>query len=192
MPELSPENCKIGGVDAGGGGGAVGGRGGVTGGQVLLVAVPAVPAALLGLAAFAPGFRADLGLTEPHLDAAVLLPLLLVALGAGGAWWLWRRDPAGDPAAALGPLRPAFAHAFWLDEVQHALIVRPFRALAAVARGADERVVDAAVTGTGRGTARLGARLAVAHRSGLPRAAVAVLAGALLLGLAAAVIGGAA
>ncbi len=156
------------------------------------VVLLAVPAALLGLAAFAPGFRADLGLTEPHLDAAVLLPLLLVALGAGGAWWLWRRDPAGDPAAALGPLRPAFAHAFWLDEVQHALVVRPFRALAAVARGADERVVDAAVTGTGRGTARLGARLAVAHRSGLPRAAVAVLAGALLLGLAAAVIGGAA
>ncbi len=45
-------------------------------------------------------------------------------------WWRWRRDPAADPATALGPLRPAFANAFWLDAVQHTLVVRPVRALA--------------------------------------------------------------
>jgi NADH-quinone oxidoreductase subunit L len=50
--------------------------------------------------------------------------------------------------------------------------------------------VDGAVEGTGRGTTGLGQLLAAAHRAGLPRAATAVLAGALLIGVAAAAIGG--
>ncbi|HEU4421202.1 MAG TPA: NADH-quinone oxidoreductase subunit L [Pilimelia sp.] len=154
------------------------------------VVLLAVPSALLGLAAFASGFRVRLDLEAPHLAAGVLLPVAMLALGAGTAWWLWRRDPAADPAQALGPLRPAFAQAFWLDAVQHALVVRPVLAIAGAVRQGDEAGVDGAVESTGRGTLRLGARLAAAHRAGLPRAATAVLAGALLIGLAAATLGG--
>ena len=42
-----------------------------------------------------------------------------------------------------------------------------------------------AVEATGRGATGLGALLGRAHRAGLPRAAVAVLAGAVLFGLVA-------
>ncbi|GAB3798134.1 NADH-quinone oxidoreductase subunit 5 family protein [Micromonospora zhanjiangensis] len=149
----------------------------------------AVPSALLGLAVFAAPFRAALGLADVHVDALVLLPVALLLAGAGLAGWQWRRDPAGDPAVALGPLRPAFARAFWLDEVQHALVVRPVAALGRAARRGDEAVVDGAVEGTGRGAVALGARLGAAHRAGLPRAATAVLAGAVLIGLAVVVFG---
>ncbi|MGN9776213.1 NADH-quinone oxidoreductase subunit 5 family protein [Micromonospora sp. H33] len=167
----------------------------------------AVPAALLGLAGFAGAFAerlrpvtpatreqpSDLLPPEPlvHLGPAVLLPLALLVLGAGLAWARWRRDPAGDPATTLGPLRPLFARAFRLDDVQHALVVRPTTALAATTRTADEVVVDGAVTGSGRAAFGLGGGLAALHRAALPRAAAGVLAGALLIGLAAALIGGA-
>ncbi|MGS2613623.1 NADH-quinone oxidoreductase subunit 5 family protein [Micromonospora sp. LZ34] len=168
----------------------------------------AVPAALLGLAGFAGPFAdrvrpAPLATPElpsdllspaalVHLTPAVLLPLALLALGAGLAWAGWRRDPAGDPATALGPLRPVFARAFRLDDVQHALVVRPTGALARGVRTGDEVVVDGAVTGSGRAAVGLGGGLASLHRAALPRAAAGVLAGALLIGLAAALIGGAA
>jgi NADH-quinone oxidoreductase subunit L len=112
---------------------------------------------------------------------AILLPLLLLAAGAGTAWWLWRAVPGVDPAEVLGPTRAFFAAGFRLDGVQDRLIVRPVRALAGLVTVADERVVDAAVEGTGTTTTRLGALLASAHRFALPGAAVAVFAGALLL-----------
>ncbi|GAB2923810.1 NADH-quinone oxidoreductase subunit L [Micromonospora polyrhachis] len=151
----------------------------------------AVPSALLGLAVFVPSFRSGLQLDEVHLNGFLLLPVALLLLGAGLAGWCWRRDPTGDPASTLGPLRPAFARAFWLDEVQHTLVVRPVRALARAVRWGDETVVDGVVEGTGRGAAGLGGWLGSLHRAGLPRAATAVLAGALLIGLAAVVLGGA-
>ncbi|WBB79120.1 NADH-quinone oxidoreductase subunit L [Micromonospora sp. WMMD882] len=170
----------------------------------------AVPAALLGLAAFQPAFTDRLAaqtggdlaapsggeLAAPsggelvHLGPELLPPLALLALGAGLAWWRWRRDPTVDPAATLGPLRPVFASAFRLDDVQRALVVRPVVGLARLARTADEQVVDGAVEGSGRAARGLGGGLAALHRAALPRAAVAVLAGALLIGLAAAVLGG--
>ncbi|QDY10706.1 NADH-quinone oxidoreductase subunit L [Micromonospora sp. HM134] len=160
----------------------------------------AVPAALLGLAGFSQWFRHRLFFpTVPtlppgdmvlvHVGPALLLPLLLVLVGAGLAWAGWRRDPAVDPARALGPLRPVFARAFRLDDVQHTLVVRPTTALARVARTGDEVGVDGLVEGVGRGTSALGAGLAALHRAALPRATAAVLAGALLIGLAAALIG---
>jgi NADH-quinone oxidoreductase subunit L len=145
-----------------------------------------VPAAVLGLLAYLPGFRTALELDEPHLTVALILPLVLVAFGAGGAWFRWRAAPGVDPAEALGRLRPVFARAFYLDEVQRLLIVRPVTALAGAVRTVDERVVDGAVEGSGTGATRLGGLLALAHRAALPRAAVAVLAGAVLLAAAAA------
>ncbi|WFE46347.1 NADH-quinone oxidoreductase subunit L [Verrucosispora sp. WMMD1129] len=167
----------------------------------------AVPAALLGLAGFPGWFSRQLQATLPvapdavsdllpsdaliHLTPTVLLPLALLVIGAGLAWVGWRRGGGADPVAALGPLRPVFARAFRLDDVQHTLVVRPTTAIARAARTADERVVDGAVTGTGRAVGALGGRLGVLHRAALPRAAAAVLAGALLIGLAAAALIGA-
>ena len=141
----------------------------------------AVPAAFLGLAAYAPGFRTALELEEPHLSVAIVLPLVLLALGAGAAWWLWREAPGADPAVALGPARPFLAAGFRLDAVQDRLVVRPVRALAKAVTATDVRVVDAAVEGTGTTTTRLGNLLTAAHRIALPSAAAAVLAGALVL-----------
>ncbi|WBB92828.1 NADH-quinone oxidoreductase subunit L [Verrucosispora sp. WMMC514] len=164
-----------------------------------------VPAALLGLAGFPGWFSRHLQSAPPigsdamsdlmpadgliHLTPTVLLPLALLVIGAGLAWAGWRRDRTADPAAALGPLRPVFARAFRLDDVQHTLVVRPTTSVARMARATDERVVDGVVTGTGRAARALGGGLGVLHRAALPRAATAVLAGALLIGLAAALIG---
>ncbi|WP_327029619.1 NADH-quinone oxidoreductase subunit L [Micromonospora sp. NBC_01740] len=158
----------------------------------------AVPAALLGLAGFDWAFARRLLLTPTasapehlliHVGPELLLPLALLVVGAGLAWLRWRRDPAADPATALGPLRPVFAAAFRLDDVQRALVVRPAKALARATRTADEVVVDGAVEGSGRAALGLGGGLASLHRAALPRAAAGVLAGALLIGLAAVVIG---
>ena len=143
----------------------------------------AIPAALLGLVAFVPTFQQALELEDPHLTAAVLLPLALLVLGAGSSWWMWQADPGTDPADALGRLRPLFANGFYLDTVQDKVVVRPVRKLAALLKTVDERVVDAAVEGTGVTTTRLGSVLANVHRTALPSAAMAVLAGALVLGV---------
>jgi NADH-quinone oxidoreductase subunit L len=153
------------------------------------VLVLTVPAALLGLAAFAPGFRTALELENPHLDVAIVLPMVLLVLGAGSAWWIWRAVPGVDPANALGRVRPVFASGFHLDAAQNILVVRPVRALATSLKLIDERVVDGTVEGTGIATTRFGTLLATAHRAALPRAAVAVFTGALLLGVVAAIYG---
>ncbi|WBB96384.1 NADH-quinone oxidoreductase subunit L [Solwaraspora sp. WMMA2059] len=147
----------------------------------------AVPAGLLGLAAFSPTFTGWLGAPPDglvHFGSDLVLPVLLLAVGVGAAVWLHRRDPAADPARALGPLRPAFAAAFWLDAVQRAVVVRPVTALAAAARVGDESGVDGAVTGTGRAVTGLGDWLRRRHTAPLPRAVTMVLAGVLLIGLA--------
>ncbi|MGV9372593.1 NADH-quinone oxidoreductase subunit 5 family protein [Micromonospora tulbaghiae] len=157
-----------------------------------------VPAALLGLAAFAPWFADRLRVPGDdsgeavelvHLAPNLILPFLLLLVGAGVAWAGWRRDPAADPARFLGPLRPVFARAFRLDDVQHTLVVRPAGALARVVRTGDELGVDGLVEGSGRAAVEVGGGLAALHRAALPRAAAGVLAGALLIGLAVALIG---
>ncbi|ROO51912.1 NADH dehydrogenase subunit L [Micromonospora sp. Llam0] len=168
----------------------------------------AVPAGLLGLAAFSPTFTGWLNAPQPsagfgpgdnrpagdqfpplqdelvHFGPDLVLPVLLLAVGVGAAVWLHRRDPAADPARVLGPLRPAFAAAFWLDAVQRAVVVRPVTALAAAGRVGDESGVDGAVTGTGRAVTGLGDWLRRRHAAPLPRAVTMVLAGVLLIGLA--------
>ncbi|SNS84904.1 NADH-quinone oxidoreductase subunit L [Asanoa hainanensis] len=163
------------------------------------VVVLAVPSALLGLLAFADGFGSRLTpfvvdlpeVSLSHLGAETAAPLALLAVGLVLVWVLWRRDAARDPARFLGPLRSTFDNAFWLDNVQDRLVVRPVRALARRVSTADQRVVDGAVEGTGQGTADAGDVLAAWHRAGLPRAATALLAGVLLFAFAAALYGSA-
>ncbi|MEV0397760.1 NADH-quinone oxidoreductase subunit 5 family protein [Polymorphospora rubra] len=170
-------------------------------GPVLLLAVPS---ALLGLAGYTdwlagrllppataehPSDLLPAHTNLMHLGPEVALPLAALLVGGVGAWLLWRRDTAADPATALGPARRVFAAAFGLDALQRAVVVRPVVALARAARRTDEKVVDGAVLGTGRATVALGRGLAVLHRAGLPRAATAVLAGALLVAVAAATLG---
>jgi NADH-quinone oxidoreductase subunit L len=145
---------------------------------VLLLAVPAT---LLGFAALAGGFvdRLGPGTGEVgHLGAALAVPLLL-ALGGAALAALTRRRTMNPALLASG---------FHLDAVQDALVTRPVLALARWAKGGDEVVVDGAVNGTGLAAGRAGGVLAWAHRAGVPRAAGAALAGAVLLGLMAAVL----
>jgi NADH-quinone oxidoreductase subunit L len=160
----------------------------------LLMRVPilllAVPAALLGLAAYAPGFRHALELDDPHLGVTVLLPLVLLAAGAGFAVWIWTATHH-DPAEVLGRARPFLASGFRLDDLQNAYVVRPITALARWVTAADKNVVDAAVEGTGTTTTRVGGLLDAAHRGALPGATLLVLAGAVVLGVLAAWIGAA-
>ncbi|MQY06114.1 NADH-quinone oxidoreductase subunit 5 family protein [Actinomadura macrotermitis] len=112
------------------------------------VAVLAVPAAILGF------FGLGAEELRPHVGSA-LISLALVGFGAGAMYLLWNRDPAADPARALGPVRPVFARAFYVDELYAAVIVRPVRALARFVVAFDGRGIDALVVGTARAARRL-------------------------------------
>ncbi|GAA0549249.1 NADH-quinone oxidoreductase subunit 5 family protein [Actinomadura livida] len=145
------------------------------------VAALAVPAAILGF------FGLGAAELRPHVGPA-LLSIVLLAVGAGGAFLLWNRDPALDPARALGPARPVFARAFFVDEFYDAAVVRPVRAVARYVVVLDRSRVDAAVTGTGRGALRLGERLRVpqngnaqSYLTGLLAGVVVIVAGVVIL-----------
>ncbi|GAA4248761.1 hypothetical protein GCM10022255_030100 [Dactylosporangium darangshiense] len=141
----------------------------------------AVPAALLGLAGLLEGFSGRLGSEERLAHLGWVTPVVLALLLAGG-WWAWLRDPAVGPSdTALGRL---LTNAFYLDNVQDALVTRPVAALARLARRGDEGLVDGAVEGVGAGAGGLGGLLARAHIAALPRAATAVLGGAVVIAAA--------
>ena len=152
----------------------------------------AVPTVLLGLVALwqplvsVPGEVPHTGL-ELGTTAVVLLVTLV---GVLGAWQLWRRDPAADPADALGPLRPVFENAFYVDAVQDALVVRPTLALARAVSTADVRLVDGAVEGSARTTLRAARAVLEAQSRGLAGQLTLVLTGAFLLGVAAVALSG--
>ncbi|MBE1531613.1 NADH-quinone oxidoreductase subunit 5 family protein [Actinomadura algeriensis] len=118
------------------------------------VAALAVPAAILGF------FGLGAAELRPHLGSA-LLGIVLIALGAGAAFLVWNRDPALDPARALGPVRPVFARAFYVDELYKFAIVRPIRALARLVLTVDARGIDTAVVETGRSARRLAGPLRI-------------------------------
>lgn len=139
------------------------------------------------------GFGLFAGLT-PLLHGAANptamgLTMTAVAAGIGLSYGIWRGDTAADPARALGPMGTVFAKGFYLDNVQDALVVRPVLWLSRVARRVDVSVVDGAAEGTGRGIGGIGRLVAIGHRAGIPRQVVSVLAGALLIGAAAVVMG---
>lgn len=138
------------------------------------VAALAVPAAVLGF------FGLGAGELRPHLGPA-LLGIVLTALGAGGAFLVWNRDPALDPARALGRARPVFARAFYVDELYAAAIVRPVRALARAVVVADARGVDAAVVATGRSARRIAGPLRVPQNGNPQTYLTGLLAGVVVI-----------
>ncbi|WP_312874990.1 NADH-quinone oxidoreductase subunit 5 family protein [Actinomadura litoris] len=138
------------------------------------VAVLAVPATILGF------FGLGAEELRPHVGSA-LLGLLLAVLGAGAAFLVWNRDPAADPARALGRARPVFARAFYVDEVYAALVVRPFLALARGVVTFDSRRVDGAVVGAGRGARRLGGLLRVPQNGNPQTYLTGLLAGVVVI-----------
>jgi NADH-quinone oxidoreductase subunit L len=156
----------------------------------------AVPAGLLGFAGLFTGFARTLDGVGSARDAfspftlSTLVSFLLVALGAVGAWVIWRRDRAADPARVLGPLTPVFANAFYGDVIQRTLVVRPVVALASLVKRADAGLVDGTVEGAGRSAFALGGRGNIWHHGPLPRAAGAAFGGALVVAVVALVIGG--
>jgi NADH-quinone oxidoreductase subunit L len=144
------------------------------------VAALAVPAALMG---FFGGGAEEL---RPHLTSAVI-GLAFLLIGAGASYFVWNRDPALDPARALGPARPVFARAFYVDELYAAGIVRPVQALARFVVAFDDRGIDAAVVGTARAARRLGSLLRVpqngnaqAYLTGLIAGMVVIVAGVVI------------
>jgi NADH-quinone oxidoreductase subunit L len=140
------------------------------------VAVLAVPSLILGFF--------GLGASELRLHVgSALLSLLFALAGAAAAFVVWNRDPALDPARALGPVRTAFDRAFYVDEAYDLAVVRPIRALARLVVRVDDGVVDAAVVGSGRAARRVAG---VLRRSegGNPQAYVTgVLAGVVVIAL---------
>ncbi|MFI0370413.1 NADH-quinone oxidoreductase subunit L [Actinomadura sp. 1N219] len=138
------------------------------------VAVLAVPAAILGF------FGLGAEELRPHVGAA-LLSLLLVVLGGGAAFLVWNRDPALDPARALGRARPVFARAFYVDELYAMAIVRPVQALARQVVIFDGRRVDGAVVGAGRGARRLGGILRVPQNGNVQNYLTGLLAGVVVI-----------
>jgi NADH-quinone oxidoreductase subunit L len=134
----------------------------------------AVPAAILGF------FGLGASELRPHLGASVL-SVVLLALGAGGAFLVWNRDPALDPARALGPVRPAFARAFFVDELYAVVFVRPVEALARHVVLFDRGRVDAAVVGSGRSTRRLGDLVRTVQNGNPQRYLTGLLAGVVVI-----------
>jgi NADH-quinone oxidoreductase subunit L len=140
--------------------------------ELVPLLVLSVPAALFGFVALGGGAFSSwiggaFGQAVPlgartdiaPAGATTLIALLMTALGAGGVWLVWRRNPAADPAAVLGPWRETALYAFYLDDVQDLVVVQPAKALARLVGFLDTEVVDAYVRGAGVGARGLGGLL---------------------------------
>ena len=88
------------------------------------------------------------------------LAILMMALGFGLAWLLYRGDaaPAARLAESLSGVHRLLSHKYYVDEIYDAVIVRPLVKLsdAVLFRGVDAGLIDgAAVNGTARGVRAL-------------------------------------
>ena len=117
----------------------------------------------------------------------ILASCALVGVGAALAWFGWRRDPAADPARALGRARPVLQSGFGVDSFYDRLAVRPVHALARVVRRADHDVVDAYVRGASVGARLLGGGLRITQTGNLQTYLTGLLVGVVILAVAGAV-----
>ncbi|WP_327156234.1 NADH-quinone oxidoreductase subunit L [Streptomyces tubercidicus] len=97
-------------------------------------------------------------------------------------------DPADPGRLLLGPLQPHAAVGFHLDAVYSALFVRPVRAAATLVRFLDREVVDTYVRGAGAAPRWLGAAVRRAQTGNVQTYLGALLAGSLVLAVAAVLV----
>jgi NADH-quinone oxidoreductase subunit L len=105
--------------------------------------------------------------------------------GIAGMALFWRRAPTEDPVRALGRgLNAVLANAFYLDALYDRVFVRPTKAIARAVVAADDRGIDAAVVGAGRGARLAGGGLRWAQNGNAQRYATGLLLGVVLAVLA--------
>ncbi|MGS2588481.1 NADH-quinone oxidoreductase subunit 5 family protein [Streptomyces hebeiensis] len=97
-------------------------------------------------------------------------------------------DPADPGRLLLGPLHRHAAAGFHLDALYHHLFVRPVSAAAELVRFLDREVVDTYVRGAGTGTRRLGAAVRRAQTGNVQTYLSALLAGSVVLAIAAVLV----
>lgn len=123
---------------------------------LVLLAVPTVLAGAIGLRSqwLASWLDASAAALRPEAVTTALSMLLSIAAIATVVL-AWRRAPDRDPV----PPRPVLARAFYLDDVQDFLVVRPYRWLTTEIRDYDQQFVDGAVEGSGTRAGMASARL---------------------------------
>jgi NADH-quinone oxidoreductase subunit L len=149
----------------------------MTGPLVVLAAATTVG----GAAVVWPGFL-DVRAEPLHL-VAVLLSLLAVVVGAAGAYLLWSRSSGGDPAAALGRLRPALERGLDFDAVVVGSVVRLARLASTAVLSSEADVVSPYVRGADGAMQLAGRGLRRAHGGNVSRYLAAVAVGAVGLAL---------
>ena len=160
--------------------------------------VLAVPATVLGLVGMpkdwlpewlapvqgtAPSVQPAADVAQAELHIGLVTSALSVGLAAVGAlvvWVVWRRDPAADPTRTLR-WRPAFVHAFYVDDLYDRTVVRPVRVAARAVRRFDDDVVVGGVTGTGRGSLSLSGLIARTQGGNVTTYLTGLLAGVLII-----------
>ena len=142
------------------------------------IGVLAVPAMLLGFV--------GTGLVD---WSSAVISLLVALLGAGIMYAVWRADPATDPARVLGPLRAPCERAFHVDAVYNLVFVVPVLWLARVVARTDDTVVDGAVRGSGGVAVGVSGLLRRAQTGNTQLYLTGVLAGVLVIAVAAVVLG---
>jgi NADH-quinone oxidoreductase subunit L len=148
---------------------------------VLALGIPALPHQV-GVSRW---FNGPYFATPLHLsvDGSVITTVVALA-GIAVVTALYRRQPAADPAAVLGDaVNAVFANGVFLDAVYDRAIVRPVKAIARAVVDVDNRGVDAAVVGTGRGARLAGGGLRLLQNGNAQRYATG-----LVLGVVAAIV----
>lgn len=120
---------------------------------------------------------------EPALVEAQAMTAHTAAYGADGD----APDPADPGRLLLGPLHRPAAAGFHLDALYTALFVRPVQAAASLVRFLDREVVDTYVRGSGAVARGLGAAVRRAQTGNVQTYLSALLAGSLVLAIAAVV-----
>ena len=110
------------------------------------------------------------GSLAPHLIEAVIASALIV-VGAGATYLVWRSPPSLSPVRTYSRVAVAMRRGLYLDDVQDALIVRPYRGLATAVSLLDEAGVDGLVDGAAEATIVMSRGLSRAHPR-LPNLAV--------------------
>jgi NADH-quinone oxidoreductase subunit L len=92
----------------------------------------------------------------------------------------WRRAPSQDPMR-LASLRPALAHAFYVDDLYDRWFVRPVRLAVRSVRWTDDEIVISTVAGSGRGATLLAELVRRTQQGNVQTYLTGLLAGVVIL-----------